>query len=201
MAKWQKPFPDKTITGEYGTMSAYRKKHGLQPHSGTDWAPAGSNKGNTKIPSIADGEIKLIQWSNVLGWVIVQDAKDNDGKTWYIGYCHIKCGTHGITCKGPKVHGDHAPIKKKVGDKVEVGQVMAYIGNTGSASSGAHLHATAGKTVKAVFGTTAQKSDLKKLIEANQTAAAPKTAKKTAKPAAAAKQVVYACPHCKKELH
>ena len=64
---WLKPFPDKQITGHYGTMSAYRKKHGMQPHSGTDWA----GRSGTLIPSITDGEIVLIQYSKILGWVVV----------------------------------------------------------------------------------------------------------------------------------
>jgi hypothetical protein len=38
------------------------------------------------------------------------------------------------------------------------------MGNSGTASSGVHLHATAGKTLKSVFGVTAQKSDIKKII-------------------------------------
>jgi LysM repeat protein len=170
---WIMPFPEKAITGEYGTMSDYRRKNKMQAHSGTDWAPAGSNKGKTPIPAVAKGTIKLIQWSNILGWVIVQTAMDKDRNLWYIGYCHVACGKHGINCKGPKVAGCESPVKKKVGDKLEAGDTVAIIGNTGSASSGAHLHATLGKKLKDVFGPTSAKSDLKKAIKANQ-GAAPK---------------------------
>ena len=163
---WIMPFPEKAITGEYGTMSEFRRRNKMQAHSGTDWAPAGSNKGKTAIPAVAKGTIKLIQWSNVLGWVVVQTAMDKNKQLWYIGYCHVSCGTHGIDCKGPSV-GDHMPIKKKVGDKLNAGDTVAFIGNTGSASSGAHLHATLGKGVKDVFGPTSAKSDLKKAIKEN----------------------------------
>jgi LysM repeat protein len=56
------------------------------------------------------------------------------------------------------------------------------IGNSGSASSGAHLHATASKMLKGVFGATTDKVDLKKLILSNGGGAvAPKVDKKTAK--------------------
>jgi len=185
------PFSDKSITGHYGTMSDYRKAHGMQAHSGTDWA----QKTGTLIPAIADGVVKLIQWSNILGWVVVQTAKDNKGKTWYIGYCHLTCYQHGDKCKG-----NHAtPLKStKVGDKVEVGQEYLRVGNNGSASTGSHLHATAGSTVKSVFGVTSAKVDLYKLIQANSKVATPKQVpvKATLKTA----KLIYACPHCKKEL-
>lgn len=178
---WVMPFPEKSITGEYGTMSDFRRKNKMQAHSGTDWAPAGSNKGKTLIPAIADGTIKLAQWSKILGWVVVQTAADKNGKIWYIGYCHLACKKCGINCKGG--HDADLAFSVKVGDKVQAGDVThgLTIGNTGSASSGCHLHATLGKTVKAVFGMTADKSDLKKAIIANGGAVAPKVDKKTAK--------------------
>ena len=164
---WVMPFPEKSITGEYGTMSAYRRKNKMQAHSGTDWAPAGSRKGTTLLPMVADGTIKLTQYSRILGWVVVQTAMDNAGKVWYIGYCHLKCNKCGINCKGG--HDASQAFKVKVGDKVKAGDTSHGItlGTSGVASSGVHLHATAGKTVKAVFGMTRDKSDLKKLIQQN----------------------------------
>ncbi len=178
---WILPFPDSQITGHYGTLSDYRRKMKMQPHSGTDW----SAKSGTLIPAIASGKVALIQWSNVLGWVVVQTATDNKGERWFIGYCHLTCSQHKDNCKG-----DHAsPLTTtKVGDEVKVGQKYLRIGNTGSASTGAHLHATASKTVKGVFGVTSAKVDLYKLILANQ-----QEAKKTTKAA-------KTCPTCKQEV-
>lgn len=179
---WVMPFPEKATTDEYGTLSAYRKKNKMQPHSGTDWSPAGSNKGKTLIPAVADGKVKLIQWSNILGWVVVQSATAKDGKVWYIGYCHLKCNKCGINCKGG--HDAHLAFKFEVGHALKAGDVShgMTIGNSGTASSGAHLHATASKAVKGVFGVTADKVDLKKLILKNgDGAVAPKVDKKTAK--------------------
>lgn len=146
------PFSSNKITGHFGTLSEYRRKNGLQPHSGTDWAmPEG-----TPIPAIAKGTVKLIQWSKVLGWVVVQTAMDNQGQIWYLGYCHL--------AKKPGY---------EVGHKVAEGDIIGAIGGgkkfpSGSASTGGHLHATAGKTLKSVFGTTEQKVDLYKLIQENQ---------------------------------
>lgn len=179
---WVMPFPEKTITGEYGTLSAFRRKNKMQPHSGTDWAPSGSNKGKTLIPAVASGTVRLVQFSKVLGWVVVQTAADKDGKIWYIGYCHLACKRCGINCSGG--HGAELALSVKVGDRFEAGDVShgMAIGNSGSASSGAHLHATASKMLKGVFGPTTDKVDLKKLILANGGGVvAPKVDKKTAK--------------------
>ena len=145
VADWRLPYPDKYITGHYGTLSDYRKKRGMQPHSGTDWArPLG-----TRIPAIAKGTIRLIQYSKVLGWVVVQTAMDKDGQVWYLGYCHM----------------DNRP-GYEVGQKLVKGQTVGMVGSSG-VSSGPHLHATASKTLKGVFGATSAKVDLYKLILEN----------------------------------
>lgn len=161
---WKLPFADRLITGHYGTMSAFRIKNKMQAHSGTDWAP----KANTPIPAIANGTVRLIQWSNVLGWVLVQTAMGKDRKTSFIGYCHLSCAKHGVECKGP-AQKCTTPFKElKVGDKLSVGKTGEMkCGNTGSASSGSHLHATLSKELKGVFGPTAVKSDLYKAIKDN----------------------------------
>lgn len=180
-------------------MSDFRRKNKMQAHSGTDFAPAGSAKGKTAIPAVADGTIKLIQWSNVLGWVIVQTVYDvKKKKTAFVGYCHLSCGTHGINCKGPGVLGDHSPVKKKVGDKLAEGDTVAIMGNTGSASSGVHLHLTISWALKGVFGATADKFDFVEWVK-TQEAPATKGAVKTtaAKPKAAAAKKT--CPTCGQE--
>lgn len=190
---WVMPFPEKTITGEYGTLSDFRRKNKMQPHSGTDWSPGGSNKGKTLIPAIADGTIKLVQFSKVLGWVVVQTAADRKGNIWHIGYCHLACKKCGINCSGN--HDADLALTVEVGDKVKAGDVShgMTIGNTGSASSGCHLHATLGKGVKDVFGPTAAKADLKKAIIANGGEVAKKPTKQEAK-AVLAKPVVARKP-------
>lgn len=180
VSDWRLPYPDKYITGHYGTLSDFRKARGMQPHSGTDWArPRG-----TRIPAIAKGTIRLIQYSKVLGWVVVQSAMDKDGKIWYLGYCHM----------------DERP-GYKVGDKLVKGQTVGKVGNTGM-SSGPHLHATASRTLKGVFGVTSAKVDLYKLILENTKG--PETEQADTKVEKVVEQVeskiVYACPHCKKEL-
>lgn len=181
LADWRFPYQDKYITGHYGTLSDFRKKRGMQPHSGTDWArPRG-----TRIPAIAKGTVRLIQYSKVLGWVLVQTAMDKDGVIWYLGYCHM----------------DNRP-GYKVGSKLVKGQTVGLVGSSGL-SSGPHLHATASKTLKGVFGVTSQKTDLYKLIAENTKAAQGKQADKKDK--AVVEQVAskldhqwHECKHCGK---
>ena len=140
------PFEPKFITGRFGTLSEFRKKNGMQPHSGADWArPEG-----TPIPAIANGTIVLQQFSKVLGNVSVQRVMDKDGKLWYVGYCHLKAAGH------------------EVGQKVQEGDTIGFVGNTGSASSGPHLHLTVGDTIKSVFGPTNTKIDPIKFIKDNK---------------------------------
>lgn len=145
LADWRFPYADKYITAHYGTLSDFRRRNGMQPHSGTDWArPRG-----TRIPAIAKGTVRLIQYSKVLGWVLVQTAMDKDGVIWYLGYCHM----------------DNKP-GYEIGSKLVKGQTVGLVGNSGK-SSGPHLHATASRKLKGVFGATSQKTDLYKLISAN----------------------------------
>lgn len=175
------PFPANTITGVYGSMSDFRRKNKMQAHSGTDFAPPGSNKGKTVIPAVADGTVKLVQWSDVLGWVLVQSVYDvKKKKTAYVGYCHLK-----------------AEPTLKVGAKLKEGDAIGIMGTTGSASSGIHLHLTISWAVKGVFGITADKFDFVEWVKTQGTPAATgATKKEAAKPKAAAKKT---CPTCGQE--
>lgn len=140
------PFDPKFITGRFGTLSEFRKKNGMQPHSGVDWArPEG-----TFIPAIASGTIVLQQWSDVLGNVSVLRVMNKDKKLAYVGFCHL------------------AKPGLEVGTKLKEGDIVGYVGNTGSASSGAHLHLTVSREVKGVFGPTSVKQDPIEFIKANK---------------------------------
>jgi murein DD-endopeptidase MepM/ murein hydrolase activator NlpD len=140
------PFEPKFITGRFDTLSEFRRKNGMQPHSGVDWArPEG-----TPIPSIANGTIVLQQWSDVLGNVSVLRVMGKDKELYYVGFCHLKA--EGL----------------KVGTKVKEGDSVGLVGNTGSASSGAHLHLTVSKELKGVFGPTSVKQDPIQFIKDNK---------------------------------
>jgi murein DD-endopeptidase MepM/ murein hydrolase activator NlpD len=105
-----------------------------------------------------------------------------------------------------------------IGDKKELGEPVGRVGNTGTASTGPHLHLTVSRTAKGVFGVTSAKLDPKTIIQQNAERPTPKqTPKKTEAVVDKVKPVitqpiaekpivtpeptiVYACPHCKKEL-
>lgn len=147
---WQHPFSKRTISSRFGATA-----NRVNPHRGTDYAPGALSR----IPAVTDGKVALIQWSNVLGWVMVQQTADG----WFIGYCHLNCATHGINCKR---QGCDSPYKNlKVGDALTRGQSVGRVGNTGSASRGAHLHLTLSRDLKGVFA--GKVYDIEKHIDKN----------------------------------
>jgi murein DD-endopeptidase MepM/ murein hydrolase activator NlpD len=118
----------------------------MQPHSGLDFAmPVG-----TPIPALANGTIVLNQESKVLGHVVVLRIIDKQKRAAYIGYCHLS--EPGLA----------------VGTKVKVGQPVGKVGNSGSASSGPHLHMTVSRQIKGVFGPTSVKQDPIQFIKDNK---------------------------------
>ena len=146
------PFPHTKITGRFGTLSEFRKARGMQPHSGLDFGlPEG-----TPIPALAKGTVTLQQFSKVLGnvteyRVMAFDPKGDKKKKeiFYIAYSHLRA--EGLP----------------VGTKIDEGDTIGFVGNTGSASSGAHLHLTVSKQHKGVFGPTNVKIDPIEFIKAN----------------------------------
>jgi murein DD-endopeptidase MepM/ murein hydrolase activator NlpD len=144
---WQHPFDKKTITSRFGATA-----NRATPHRGLDYAPAA----NTVIPAITGGVVRNIQWSDILGWVVVQSGRDDvNARLVFVGYCHLSCAIHGPECKGPRVHGNHSPLTSTVvGSTKKIGEPIGRVGNTGSASRGAHLHLTVGPMVNSVFSGT-----------------------------------------------
>jgi murein DD-endopeptidase MepM/ murein hydrolase activator NlpD len=118
----------------------------MQAHSGLDFAmPEG-----TPIPALANGTIVLQQESAVLGHVSVLRVMDKQKKLAYIGYCHLQ--RPGLP----------------VGTRVTADQTIGLVGNTGSASSGPHLHMTVSREIKGVFGPTSVKEDPIEFVKANR---------------------------------
>lgn len=122
------PADPKKLGDRFGIVTPLRKKLGLGPHRGIDFAlPNG-----TPLKAAGNGRVVLNEWSDGLGHQleIRIAALDDKGKRVYIvvAYDHLK--------EAPKL---------KVGDLVKVGQIVAHSGNTGSYTSGPHLHFMAGK--------------------------------------------------------
>jgi murein DD-endopeptidase MepM/ murein hydrolase activator NlpD len=116
---YKEPFAPKLRNDEFGNLAPYRNG---RPHRGQDWSPAEL----APIPSICDGKVHNVFWTDVLGWVI--EVWEPIEKV-FIQYAHV----------APKT----ATVKK--GDLIKLGQVIGKVGGgrktpSGSASTGAHLH-------------------------------------------------------------
>lgn len=115
------PFDLSKGTDPFNDWPQWRKDMGLGPHRGKDWdVPAG-----TVIPASGTGVCVLEGWSNALGWWVVIRYKTAFGEV-YIGYSHLQSRTH-----------------LRYGDWVAKGDPVGIVGNTGTATTGPHLHMTA----------------------------------------------------------
>jgi murein DD-endopeptidase MepM/ murein hydrolase activator NlpD len=95
----------------FGAMASYRK----HPHRGQDWSvPTG-----TTVVACADGEVIATNTSGELGKMVQIRHEGN----YITQYCHLSNNS-----------------MVSVGDKVKQGKVVAQSGNTGTATTGAHLH-------------------------------------------------------------
>ena len=149
------PFPESKVPagGDFGNKEAPR----TNPHRGTDFAVAGG----TPVKSATVGKVVVSKWNAVLGNVVV--VEDHKGVFW--GYCHLRDA--GVP----------------IGTECVAGvTVLGKVGNTGSASRGAHLHWTCspemdgysfGKVVDPLAG-------LKKRIAAEVGVKAPEAAERVA---------------------
>lgn len=114
-AEYIEPFDKKFRGDELGNMASYRK----HPHRGQDWHPAEL----TAIPCITTGTVTANEWSDVLGWFLIQKTRDG---VWVL-YAHL---------------AEQSP--KAVGEVVRIRDIIGRVGGgkhkSGSASTGAHLH-------------------------------------------------------------
>lgn len=118
------PLSPATISDTFGTHSALRKSLGLGPHRGVDYAV----KRGTPLKAVGKGTIVAVYESAVLGWVVELRTYVTAEKIRVFAYCHL----------------DKADVK--VGKQVKQGDIIGKSGNSGSATSGAHLHFMCGKT-------------------------------------------------------
>lgn len=88
----------------------------VNPHRGVDF-PWGQG---TPIPSWCAGTVVRNEYNSVIGWIIAIETSGG-----WAGFCHM---------------ASQSPLP--VGSSVSFGQTVGLVGNTGSASRGAHLHAT-----------------------------------------------------------
>ena len=124
---WRMPVDKVQLGSKFGVIDQWHKAPG---HRGVDFngLPEG-----TPLKAVADGMKvvlnKALKDSTVLGNVIVLQVGSK-----FFGYCHM-----------------HEQSPLKVGTVVNAGDVIGHLGNTGTASDGAHLHFTLSDTDTGVF--------------------------------------------------
>ena len=119
------------ISDKFGTHGETRKKLGLGPHRGLDY----SVQAGTPLLAIGNGRVKNIGETSVLGYFIEISAPvivKGKLEVKIFGYYHL---------------AEDQSAHWKVGDPVKGGEVLCKSGNSGSASSGPHLHLMAGETI------------------------------------------------------
>ena len=97
----------------------------VRPHRGLDFP----KREGVPVPAWAAGIVVVSEYHSGLGWVV-----EIDSGSVFSGYCHLF--RQGLP----------------VGTVVGLGDVVGYVGNTGTESLGPHLHTTAGNRRGAVFG-------------------------------------------------
>jgi len=145
------PAKPSRISDTYGTHSPLRKKLGLGPHRGIDYAV----QAGTPLVAVGSGRVKNIGETSVLGYFIEISAPvivKGKLEIKIFGYYHLR--------------EDQSKFWK-VGDPVKGGEMLCESGNTGSATSGAHLHLMAGDKINLATGKV---EDPLALIEATLTA-------------------------------
>jgi murein DD-endopeptidase len=145
------PAKPSRISDTFGTHSALRKKLGLGPHRGLDYAV----QSGTPLLAIGSGRVKNMGETSVLGYFIEISAPvivKGKLEVKIFGYYHLL---------------EDQSKSWKIGDPVKGGQVLCKSGNTGTATSGAHLHLMAGDKINLA---TNPVEDPLALIEATLTA-------------------------------
>jgi murein DD-endopeptidase MepM/ murein hydrolase activator NlpD len=128
---------------ELGNFASYRK----QPHRGSDWGFKNGSEGKP-VYAVAAGVVSDVFWTDALGHCV---TVKNDHDQVFVLVAHLQ---EKSTCKK--------------GDKVTNDTVLGKIGNTGSASVGAHLHAAASKSPKPHLASFPALLDLFKLMDADK---------------------------------
>jgi len=110
MAQYIEPFPASTRGDEFGNLAPYREG---RPHRGQDWSP----KAGSVIPAITNGAIKFNEWSDGLGWYVIQSTADD----LFVLYAHLE-----------------AQPNLSIGHYVHAGDPSGKVADTGKFPTGAH---------------------------------------------------------------
>lgn len=136
------PFPG-SRGDELGNFNkAYRK----QPHRGSDW----SGNGGKIIKAITTGRVKKVFTTEALGNCLIQSTGDG----LFLLYAHMKTKS-----------------SRKVGEMVIGGETaIGVVGNTGTSTTGDHLHAALSKAPNPALASFGSLVDLHAWIDAHSPA-------------------------------
>jgi hypothetical protein len=98
--------------------------YGPDGHRGVDF---NRHPIRTPIPSWCSGRVVVVEFYGRLGQTVIIDRDDGPG---FAGYCHMALDV---------------PVDE--GNYVDVGDTVGLLGNTGTSTTGAHLHATLEPTI------------------------------------------------------
>lgn len=116
------PFARSTFGNRFGVTGPF---YGPEGHRGTDFIVAA----NTPVPTIGNGEVSHVLWSDALGnVVVVRHYLPGPGNDVYSFSCHLN------------------RARVKAGQLVNRLQIIADSGSTGLATTGPHLHLAMSKT-------------------------------------------------------
>ncbi len=124
-------FPIKTTSFRYVDSWGARRPGGRR-HKGTDiHAPKGA-----PVAAVADGVVTRMKWHRLSGWMI--EIAHPGG--WSSVYLHLNNDTPGTDDGEGGPEAAYAP-GIEIGSRVEAGQVIAYVGDSGNAEHTVpHVH-------------------------------------------------------------
>lgn len=139
-------------------LGNFNKAYRTQPHRGSDWGFKTGSAGKP-VYAFADGKVSKVFWSDALGHCVI--TRNTHDKVYCL-YAHLEAKSE-LAAGSPVIGGE---------------TVVGLIGNTGSASAGAHLHAAASTESLPHLAPIGKLLDLFKLIDADKPAPAKPAAKK-----------------------
>lgn len=117
------PFPESAVSSPYGPRDEDRF------HEGIDFGGGAVGGTGTPIPAIGDGIVQTNEWHNAFGNMLILDH----------GILPAGSPFPGERCRSLYAHMDFRPAHDP-GDSIAKGATVGPLGDTGSASQGAHLH-------------------------------------------------------------
>ena len=129
-------------------LGNFNKDYRTQPHRGSDWGFKTGSAGKP-VYAFADGKVSKVFWSDALGHCVI--TRNSHDKVYCL-YAHLEKKSE-LELGAPVIGGE---------------TVIGKMGNTGTSSAGAHLHAAASTEPMPHLAPFGKLLDLFKLIDADK---------------------------------